>query len=153
MRARLAVVLAALSCGLLLGGASRAAHSESISVRIRLTTYRSAGRRVPSFSEQLIRLAEKSPALAGLQPWQLFPHDIGAASCTIPAGGFVRGRKLSGLCGVTMKNVWSKPAVSFTEDWPSGTGETERHIWHVVLHAKRVVATTQNGPVPPQLQR
>jgi hypothetical protein len=104
-------------------------------------------------SEQLIRLAEKAPALAGLQPSQLFPHDIGAVACTIHAGGFVRGRKLSGLCGVTMKNVWSKPTVSFTEEWPSGTGNTARHIWHVVLRGNRVIATTQSGPVPPQLRR
>jgi hypothetical protein len=104
-------------------------------------------------SEQLIQLAEKAPALAALQPSHLFPHDIGAVSCTIHAGGFVGGRKLLGLCGVTMKNVWSKPTVSFTEDWPSGAGKTARHIWHVVLQGKRVIATTQSGPVPPQLRR
>ena len=104
-------------------------------------------------SEELIRLAEKTPALAGLQPPQLFPHDIGAVVCTIHAGGFVRGRKISGLCGVTMKNVWSKPTVSFTEDWPRGAGKTARHIWRVVLQGKRVIATTQSGPVPPQLRR
>jgi hypothetical protein len=104
-------------------------------------------------SEQLIRLAEKAPALAGLQPSQLFPHDIGAVACTIPAGGVRPGRKLAGLCGVTMKNVWSKPTVSFTEDWPSGTGKTTRHIWHVVVQGRRVIATSQSGPVPPQLRR
>jgi hypothetical protein len=104
-------------------------------------------------SEQLIRLAEQTPALAGLQPSRLFPHDIGALRCAIPAGGFVRGRKLSGLCGVTMKNVWSKATVSFTEDWPSGAGKKARHIWHVVIKGTRVVATAQSGPVPPQLRR
>jgi len=104
-------------------------------------------------SEQLIRLAEKAPALAGLQPSQLFPHDIGAVACTIQSGGPLPGRKLTGLCGVTMKNLWSKPTVSFTEDWPSGAGKTARHIWHVVLQGKRVIATTQSGPVPPQLRR
>ena len=104
-------------------------------------------------SEQLIRLAEKTPALAALQPSHLFPHDIGAVSCTIQAGGFVAGRKLPGLCGVTMKNVWSKATVSFTEDWPRGAGKTARHIWHVVIQGRRVIATSQSGPVPPQLWR
>jgi hypothetical protein len=52
-----------------------------------------------------------------------------------------------------MKNVWSKPTVSFTEDWPSGTGKTTRHIWHVVVQGRRVIATSQSGPVPPQLRR
>jgi len=98
-------------------------------------------------------LAEKSPALADLQPSTLFPHDIGVMNCTIPAGGPAPGRKLAGRCGVTMKNVWSKPMVSFTEDWPRGTGKTARHIWHVALQGKRVVATSQTGPVPPQLRR
>jgi len=45
-----------------------------------------------------------------------------------------------------MKNVWSKPTVSFTQAWPNGTGNTSRHIWHVVLQGKRVIATTQSGP-------
>ena len=101
-------------------------------------------------SEQLIRLAEKTPALAALHPSHLFPHDIGAVSCTIQAGGFA-GRKLPGLCGVTMKNIWSKATVSFTEDWPRGGGKT--HIWHVVIQGKRVIATSQSGAVPPQLWR
>jgi hypothetical protein len=104
-------------------------------------------------SEELIRLAEKTPALAGLEPSHLFPRDIGAMRCTIHAGGFVRGRTLSGLCGVTMKNVWSKATVSFTEDWPSGAGKTARHIWHVVVKGKRVISISQSGPVPPQLWR
>jgi hypothetical protein len=104
-------------------------------------------------SEELIRLAEKTPALAALQPSHLFPHDIGAVSCTIQAGGFVPGRKLSGLCGVTLKNVRSKTTVSFTEDWPSGAGKTARHIWHVVIQGKRVISSSQSGPVPPQRWR
>jgi hypothetical protein len=104
-------------------------------------------------SEALIRLAEKTPALAGLEPSHLFPRDIGAMRCTIHAGGFVRGRTLSGRCGVTMKNVWSKATVSFTEDWPSGAGKTARHVWHVVVKGKRVVSISQSGPVPPQFWR
>jgi hypothetical protein len=65
----------------------------------------------------------------------------------IPAGGLVRGRKLSGLCGVTMKDVWSKATVSFTEDWPSGGGKTARHIWHVVVQGRRVVATLKGANI------
>jgi hypothetical protein len=52
-----------------------------------------------------------------------------------------------------MKNVWSKATVSFTEDWPGGAGKTARHIWHVVVQGRRVIATSQSGPVPPQLRR
>ena len=101
-------------------------------------------------SEQLIRLAEKSPALAPFRPAKLFPHDIGALACTIHAGGAFPGRELPGLCGVTMKNVWAKATVSFSEDWPNGTGKTVRHVWHVVIQGKRVAATSQSGPAPPQ---
>ena len=102
-------------------------------------------------SEKLIRLAETTPALAALQASHLFPRDIGAVECTIQAGGFVAGRKLPGVCGVTMKNVWSKATVSFTEDWNSGSGNTARHVWHVVIRGTRVVATSESGPMPPQL--
>jgi hypothetical protein len=101
-------------------------------------------------SEQLIRLAERSPALAPFQPAKLFPHDIGALPCTIHAGGAFPGQRLHGLCGVTMKNVWANATVSFTEDWPSGTGRTARHIWRVVIQGNRVVATSQGGAAPPQ---
>jgi hypothetical protein len=104
-------------------------------------------------SEALIRLAEKTPVLAGLEPSHLFPRNIGVVSCTIHAGGFVPGRTLSGLCGVTMKNAWSKATVSFTEDSPSGAGKTARHVWHVVIKGKRVVSISQSGPVPPQRWR
>lgn len=102
-------------------------------------------------SEQLIRLAEKTVALAGLRPSRLFPHDIGAVGCTIHAGGPFPDKTLSGRCGVTMKNVWSKATVSFTEDWPTGIGKSARHIWHVVIQGTRVIATVQSGPAPPQL--
>jgi hypothetical protein len=101
-------------------------------------------------SEQLIRLAETSPALSAFQPSQLFPHDIGALACTIHAGGPFPGRELLGLCGVTMRNVWANATVSFTEDWPSGTRKTLHHVWHVVIRGKRIIATSQRGPAPPQ---
>jgi hypothetical protein len=101
-------------------------------------------------SEQLIRLAERSPALALFQPTKLFPHDIGALPCTIHAGGSFPGQMLHGLCGVTMKNVWATTTVSFTEDWPSGSGKTSRHVWHVVIRGSRVIATSESGPAPPQ---
>jgi hypothetical protein len=101
-------------------------------------------------SEQLIRLAERSPALAPHQPARLFPHDIGSLPCAIHAGGAFPGQRLAGRCGVTMKNVWAKGTVSFTEDWPSGSGKTARHIWHVVIHGNSVLANSQSGPPPPQ---
>jgi hypothetical protein len=101
-------------------------------------------------SEQLIRIAETTPELVALQAAQLFPRDIGALACTIHSGGAFPGRKLAGLCGVTMRNVWAKATVSFSEDWPSGLGKTARHIWHVVIQGRRVIATSQSGPAPPQ---
>ena len=103
-------------------------------------------------SEQLIRLAEKTPALARLNPSRLFPHDIGALPCKAHAGGPRPGRNL-GVCGVTMKNVWSTATVSFTEDWTSGSGNSQRHIWHVVIRGMRVIASSQSGPIPKQLRR
>jgi hypothetical protein len=104
-------------------------------------------------SERLIRIAEKTPALAALQASRLFPREIGAQSCTIHAGGPFPGKKLSGLCGVTMKNVWENATVSFTEDWQNGLGTTSRHIWRVVIKGAHVIAISQTGPVPPQLRR
>ncbi len=47
-------------------------------------------------SEQLIRIAERSPALAPFQPATLFPHDIGVLPCTIHAGGAFPGQMLQG---------------------------------------------------------
>jgi hypothetical protein len=101
-------------------------------------------------SEHLIQLAEHSPALAPFEPAKLFPHDIGALPCTIHAGGAFPGQRLSGLCGVTMRNVWAKATVSFTEDWPSGAGKTARHIWRVAIRGGRAIGTSQTGPAPPQ---
>ena len=103
-------------------------------------------------SEQLIRIAATTPELAALQASKLFPRDIGALPCTIHAGGPYPGKNLPGLCGVTVKNAWSKATISFTEDWsttsPSSTG---RHIWHVMIKGTHVTATSQNGDGPPQL--
>jgi hypothetical protein len=101
-------------------------------------------------SEQLIRLAERSPALAPFQPATLFPHDIGVLPCTIHAGGAFPGQRLSGLCGVTMKDIWATATVSLTEDWPSGSRTTARHIWHIVIQGNHVLSTSQSGPAPPQ---
>jgi hypothetical protein len=102
-------------------------------------------------SEQLIRIAERTPELAALQATRLFPPDIGARACTIHAGGPFPGRKLAGVCGVTMKNVWATATVSFSENWAGGLDKASRHIWRVAIRAKRVIATSQSGPVPPQL--
>ena len=102
-------------------------------------------------SEQLIKIAATTPELAALQASKLFPHDIGALPCTIHAGGPYPGRKLPGLCGVTVKNAWSNATVSFTEDWSTSPGSTARHIWHVVIKGTQVIATSQSGDGPPQL--
>jgi hypothetical protein len=101
-------------------------------------------------SEQLIRLAERSPALAAFEPARLFPHDIGVLPCPIHAGGAFPGQMLAGLCGVMMKDVWAKATVSFTEDWRSGTGKTGRHIWRVIVRGKRLIGASESGPTPPQ---
>jgi hypothetical protein len=101
--------------------------------------------------EQLIKIAETTPGLVALQASQLFPHDFGALPCTIHAGGAFPGKKLSGLCGVTTKNVGSKVTISLTEDWPNDVGKTGRHTWRVVIQGKRVIATSQSGEAPPQL--
>ena len=102
-------------------------------------------------SEQLIKIAATTPELAALQAAKLFPHDIGALPCTIHAGGAYPGRKLPGLCGVTVKNARSNATVSFTQDWSTSPGSTARHIWHVVIKGTQVVATSQSGDGPPQL--
>lgn len=101
-------------------------------------------------AERLIRIAETSAPLAAFQPAKLFPHDVGALACTIHAGGAYPGRNLPGLCGVTIRNLWSKPTVSFTENWATGTGKNARHLWQVVLQNDRVVANRESGPAPPQ---
>jgi hypothetical protein len=101
-------------------------------------------------AEQLIRIAAGVPELAALQAATLFPYDVGALPCTIHAGGAYPGRRLPGLCGVTIQNPWAKVTVSFTEDWPTAPGKTARHIWHVVIQRNHVVATTDDGAGPPQ---
>jgi hypothetical protein len=103
--------------------------------------------------EQLIELAEKAPALKGLAAQPTFPRDAGALSCAIPAGGPTPGRTLSGLCGVTVKNIWSTATVSFTEDWSIGASKTARHVWHITIQRMHVIASSQSGPAPPQLWR
>lgn len=102
-------------------------------------------------SEQLIRIAETAAPIAGLELRKLFPRDIGVLPCTIHAGGAYPGRNLPGLCGVTVKHVWSKATVSFSEDWSTSPGSTARHIWHVVIQGTRPIATSQSGDGPPQL--
>jgi hypothetical protein len=102
-------------------------------------------------AEQLIRIAAATPELAALGAAHLFPHDVGALPCTIHAGGPYPGSRLAGTCGVTIRNPWATATVSFTEDWHSTPGRTARHIWHVAIKRKRVIATSQSGTPPPQL--
>jgi hypothetical protein len=101
-------------------------------------------------AEKLIRIAASAPKLVPFQAATQFPHDVGALPCIIHAGGAYPGRKLPGLCGVTIHNPWADVTVSFTEDWPLAVGKTARHIWHVVIKSNHVIATTETGAAPPQ---
>jgi hypothetical protein len=101
-------------------------------------------------SERLIRIAARSPVIAAFRPVRLFPHDIGAQRCSIPAGGPTR-RSLRGTCGVYVSRVWSHPIVSFVQDWLRGHNSVARHTWRVTVIEGRAASVTQTGPSPPQL--
>ena len=96
-------------------------------------------------SERDIRKAEG--ALSSLSPSTLFPRDIGATRCRIPAGG-PAPRTLEGVCGVRLTGPPSAKLVHFVETWPPG-GAAHRHTW-TVSGSKLV---SQRGAVPPQLWR
>jgi hypothetical protein len=111
-------------------------------------------------TEPLIRLAEQAPKLAQLRLDRLFPHDIGARRCTIPAGapnladGPTYVGAVRGTCGVTVRNVWSTAHVAFVLTWPRTTNSAQRrHTWHVVIRRGRPVLLGERGPLPPQLRR
>lgn len=103
-------------------------------------------------TERLIRLAEQAPAIAVLQPRSLFPSDIGARRCAIPAGGPVR-RTLAGLCGVSVKGVWSTPTVTFVESWPRSGHAHARAVLQVTVTNGRARLNARRGSLPPQLRR
>lgn len=103
-------------------------------------------------SERLIRLAEHALAIAVLQPRSLFPNDIGARRCAIPAGGPVR-RTLAGLCGVSVKKVWSTPTVTFVESWPRDASANARAVFQITVENGRTRLTAKRGATPPQLWR
>jgi len=108
-------------------------------------------------SERLIREAERVPEIAGLVPERLFPSDIGAEDCTIPAGGPPPDSERHGRCQITLKNTGSVPTVDFVEDWPLRAGgngsRAARHIWRVLITKSGATLLSQSGPVPPQLWR
>lgn len=108
-------------------------------------------------SEQLIREAEQAPEIAALQPARLFPRDIGLQDCTIPAGGPSPGGQRAGLCQVTIKNVWSSPAVTFVEEWTLAASATvgngnrvARHVWRVAIGQRGATVVSESGAIPPQ---
>ncbi len=102
-------------------------------------------------SERLIRLAERARELTYVHPGGLFPSDIGARRCAIPAGGPSSGAFVRGVCGVYVTNVWSSPHVTFVEDWPRGRGHGFwRHRWRVVIRKGRPALAAESGPVAPQ---
>jgi hypothetical protein len=100
-------------------------------------------------SERLIRTAKQAPELAGLAPATLFPADVGARNCAIPAGGHTR-RRLHGTCAVTVTHTGSKPIVTFVEDWPRTGGGILRHRWHVRVTGSKATDVSQTGPPAPQ---
>jgi hypothetical protein len=98
-------------------------------------------------SERDIRKAEGAPQLALLRPSTLFPRDIGAIHCRIPAGG-PNPRTLDGVCGVRLTGPPSAKLVHFVETWSLG-GPAHRHTWTV--SGSRLVG--QRGAVAPQFWR
>ncbi len=102
-------------------------------------------------SERLIRLAEDARRVALIHPAGLFPSDIGARHCEIPAGDPSSSAFVRGSCGVYLTKAWSSPQVTFVEDWPRSTGRGFwRHRWHVVIRKGRPVLVAETGPVAPQ---
>jgi hypothetical protein len=101
-------------------------------------------------TERLIRLAERVPAIAALGA-SLFPTEIGARRCTIPAGGPYPGKLLHGLCGVTVKHVWSAPTVTFVETWPRTATTHARAILQVTITNGHARLSARRGVAPPQL--
>jgi hypothetical protein len=111
-------------------------------------------------TERLIRLAKHAPKLARLRLDRLFPQDIGARSCTIPAGapnladGPTYVPAVQGTCGVTVRRVWSNARVTFVLNWRrSPSSAQRRHTWYVVIRRGRPVFLGERGPLPPQLRR
>jgi hypothetical protein len=118
-------------------------------------------------SERAIRVARQARALDVLDRAGLFPRDVGAHRCFIPAGVPARARTVYGQCGVLLKTTAGSTVVTFVEYW--GTGQLafdgggfdrfasdesgKRHSWHVTIRDNRVVAVTESGAVPPQLWR
>jgi hypothetical protein len=100
---------------------------------------------------QLIRLAERIPPIASLQPQRLFPTQIGARRCAIPAGGPFHRQPLQGMCSVSVKRVWSTPTITFAQAWPLTTNTSARSILQVTVVAGRAQLTGRRGTTPPQL--
>jgi hypothetical protein len=102
-------------------------------------------------SERLIRLADRVRKVALIRPAALFPSDMGARRCKIPAGDPNASAFVRGTCGVYVTKVWSTPRVTFVEDWPRSTGHGfSRHRWQVVFRNGRPALVAETGPVAPQ---
>ena len=102
---------------------------------------------------RLIRIAERVTPIGALQPLRLFPTQIGARRCAIPAGGPFRRKPLQGLCSVSVKRVWSTPTITFAETWPLTTGAHARSVLQVTVVDGHARLTSRRGSVPPQLWR
>jgi hypothetical protein len=100
---------------------------------------------------RLIRLAERVPAVAALDAQRLFPAQIGARRCTLLTGSPIRRQPVKGLCGVSVKHVWSRPTITFVETWLRTPSEQARATLQVTVIDGRAQLTGRRGPVPPQL--
>lgn len=99
-------------------------------------------------NEGLIRLAETIPELRPLKPRQLFPHDVGVFPCRIVVGGPTT-KIAPGQCGVAVRNVWSRPTVSFVEAIRVPGAKPYRHRWVVQVTGgrPRLVSQSRNAVV------
>jgi len=97
-----------------------------------------------------IRVAEQLPQIDSIVHG-LFPTEIGARACTIPAGGPPPGIRLAGSCEVTVKKVWSMPTVTFVESWPREGNKHWRAILRVTFLHGKPGTIVHLGVAPPQL--
>lgn len=100
-------------------------------------------------SARLIRVASGAREIGALRLAHFFPRNVGARPCAIPTR---EERTLQGLCGVYLKDVWSRPTVTFVETWPLVCGSA-RHRWRVAVTGNRAEFVAESGPRPPQLRR
>jgi hypothetical protein len=97
-----------------------------------------------------IRIAERIPEIAFLEPAEIFPRDIGSRRCTFPQGGIVASTT-SGTCGISLVNGSSAhPVLVFVESW-GARGENASHTWRIrITGANSAELVSESGPAVPQ---